>query len=58
MSSELNLAAGDDEVETVKELLDGKADVNGYSAAGLCPIHVAAGEVILSIFSTFSCALI
>ena len=45
MSTDLHIAAGDDDLQEVKRLLSGRADLNLVSVAGLTPLHVAAGEV-------------
>ncbi len=49
MSTELHIAAGDDDLDEVKRLVKDGADVNKTSVAGLTPLHVAAGEVYLDL---------
>ena len=57
MSSDLQIAAGDDDLAEVKRLLSAGADLNGVSAAGLTALHVAAGEVILNSIDGTNCLL-
>ena len=45
MSTDLHIAAGDDDLEEVRRLIKEGADVNKASVAGITPLHVAAGEV-------------
>ena len=45
MSTDLHIAAGDDDLDEVKRLIKEGADVNQASVAGITPLHVAAGEV-------------
>ena len=45
MSTDLHIAAGDDDLEEVKRLIKEGADINKVSIAGITPLHVAAGEV-------------
>ncbi len=47
MSTDLHIAAGDDDLEEVKRLVKEGSDVNKFSIAGITPLHVAAAEVKL-----------
>jgi len=42
--TELHSAAGDNDLDTIRRLVQAKADINERDGAGLTALHVAAGE--------------